>query len=111
MPKKRKMYDFCKKRMSKPHLLPQWISTRTVIPPTARKNIKHYIEQGRRARLELILQNIVDMDILIAQTSHNFICILIFYMDPRLGNDLFWHCAPDTSYRSLEAPRTLRDAR
>jgi hypothetical protein len=51
MPKKRKMYDFCKKRMSKPHLFPQRISTRTVIPTTARKNTKHYIEQGQDATL------------------------------------------------------------
>jgi hypothetical protein len=38
------MYDLCKKRMSKPHLLPQRISTRTVIPPNAQKNLKHWEE-------------------------------------------------------------------
>jgi hypothetical protein len=37
--------------MSKPHLFPQRISTRTVIPPAAKKNIKHYIEQGQDATL------------------------------------------------------------
>jgi hypothetical protein len=37
--------------MSKLHLLQQRMSTRTVIPPPARKTIKHYIEQGQDATL------------------------------------------------------------
>jgi uncharacterized protein YeaC (DUF1315 family) len=48
--KNEKSVIFAKTTHIKPHLLlqrnPQRISTRTVIPPPAKKNIKHYIEQG-----------------------------------------------------------------
>ena len=52
------------------------------------------------------IEKVVDMGIYIGQEHHNMIFENIFFMNLRRRN-LLWRCAADTSFCSLEAPRTL----